>query len=381
MSSQPGVLDLPRRLSLSAQTAAAIRKAVAERMWEEYLPSERRLCELFQVSRPTVRAALRQLAKSGLIEIRQGRRNRLLAGGVDPAPARNRLVVLVTRQPLAHMTLTAYRGISEMRAHLAEHGFGTEVLVCAARSAAAQRRKIEAFLRQNRVFCCVLLSLGRELQEWFAAGPTPALVLGSCHPDVRLPSLDVDYRSVCRHAAGVLRAKGHRRIALLVPDANAAGDLASEAGFREGLPDGGGIVVRHSGTAEGLAAKLDGLFAQPPPPTALLVAKPAHVFTVVMHLLKQGIKVPDTLSLVARDHDHLFENGISHYRFEGEFFAHRLSRLMLQMVNQGFLPPEPSLIYPRYVAAGSVRPPAGSGARGRVQTNWVKPAALAASTG
>jgi DNA-binding LacI/PurR family transcriptional regulator len=357
MSSQPGVLDLPRRLSLSAQTAAAIRKAVAERMWEEYLPSERRLCELFQVSRPTVRAALRQLAKSGLIEIHQGRRNRLLAGGVDPAPARNRLVVLVARQPLAHMTLTAYRGISEMRAHLAEHGFGTEVLVCAARSAAAQRRKIEAFLRQNRVFCCVLLSLGPELQEWFAAGPTPALVLGSCHPDVRLPSLDVDYRSVCRHAAGVLRAQGHRRIAFLVPDANAAGDLASETGFREGLPGGGGLVVRHPGTAAGLAAKLDALFAQPQPPTALLVAKPAHVFSVVMHLLKRGIKVPDTLSLVARDHDHLFENGISHYRFEGETFAHRLSRLMLQMVNQGFLPPEPSLIFPRYVAAGTVRRP------------------------
>lgn len=363
MSSQPGLLDLPRRLSLSAQTAAAIRKAVDERVWEEYLPSERRLCELFQVSRPTVRSALQQLAKAGLIEIRQGRRNRLLAGGAGPAAAGNRLVVLVARQPLAHMTLGAYRGISEMRAHLAEHGFGTEVLVCAARSAAAQRRKIEAFLRQNRVFCCVLLSLGRELQEWFAAGPTPALVLGSCHPEVRLPSLDVDYRSVCRHAAGVLRGKGHRRIAFLVPDTNAAGDLASEAGFREGAPaEAGGqgaLVVRHNGTAAGLAAKLDALFAQARPPTALLVAKPAHLFSVVVHLLRRGIRVPDTLSLVARDHDRLFENEISHYRFESETFAHRLSRLMLQMVNQGFLPPEPSLIFPRYVAAGTVRAVAG----------------------
>jgi ABC-type molybdate transport system ATPase subunit len=49
---------------------------------------------------------------------------------------------------------------------------------------------------------------------------------------------------------------------------------------------------------------------------------------------------------------------VSHYinlmRFEGESFAHRLSRLMLQMANKGFLQKEPNLIFPRYVAEGTV---------------------------
>jgi hypothetical protein len=40
--------------------------------------------------------------------------------------------------------------------------------MCPSGSAAVQRRKLETFLRQNRVLCCVLLSLGKELQEWFA---------------------------------------------------------------------------------------------------------------------------------------------------------------------------------------------------------------------
>ena len=360
MNSQPGILEIPQRLSLSGQTASAIRKAVGEHVWQEFLPSERRLCEMFQVSRPTIRTALRQLAKEGLIEIRQGRRNRLLTAQPDAAAPRSRLVALVSQQPIAEMTLTAYQGISEMRTHLAEQGFTTEVLVCPAQSASAQRRKIELYLRQNHVLCCVLLSLGKELQEWFAARSIPALVLGSCHPHVALPSLDVDYRAVCRHAAGVLRAKGHRRIAFVVPHSGAAGDLASEEGFLGPLvPPAGdttpvGLVVRHNGTAAHLAAKLDQLFSSPHPPTALLVAKPVHVFAVVVYLLRHGLKVPATVSLISRDYDHLFGNAIAHYRFEGETFAHRLSRLMLQMVGQGFLPPEPNLIFPRYVAAGTV---------------------------
>lgn len=362
MSSQPGVLEIPQRLSLSGQTASAIRKAIVENVWQEFLPSERRLCDMFQVSRPTIRTALQQLAKDGLIEIRQGRRNRLLAASARTAAPRSRLVVLVSHQPIAQMTLTAYQGISEMRAHLAEQGFTTEVLVCPAQSATAQRRKIESFLRQNHALCCVLLSLGKELQEWFATRSIPALVLGSCHPAVKLPSLDVDYRSVCRHAAGVLRAKGHRRIALLVPNSDVAGDLASEAGFREGLVPRPGeselaaLVVRHNGTLPQLSAKLDLLFASAHPPTALLVAKPIHVFSTVIYLLRHGHKVPGTVSLIARDYDHLFGDSISHYRFEGDTFAHRLSRLMLQMVSQGFLPTEPNLIFPRYVSAGTVVP-------------------------
>jgi DNA-binding LacI/PurR family transcriptional regulator len=361
MNTPRGALALPQRISLSSQAAASIRTAIGDRVWNEFLPSERRLCELFQVSRPTVRSALRQLAQEGLIEIRHGRRNRLLGPAAGAAAPRSRLVVLVTHQPLNATTLTAYQGISDLRAQLAEHGFAMETLVCSARGAGARRRKLETFLRQNRVLCCVLLSVGRELQEWFAAHSIPALVLGSCHASVRLPSLDVDYRAVCRHAVGVLRARGHRRIAFLVPDAGAAGDLVSEEGFRAGFAppgaDAEGLVVRHLGTPAHLAARLDELLAGPRPPTALLVAKPAHTLAVVLHLLRRGRRVPDEIALLSRDHDPLFEGVLAHYRFGPENFSHRLSRLMLQMVNQGHVAPEPHLILPDFVPGGTVRQP------------------------
>ena len=362
------MFELPKRVSLSVQTAASIRKAIEEGAWVEFLPSERRLCDMFKVSRPTIRTALHMLAKDGWLEIRQGRRNRLLTRQAQSAAPANRLVGLVTHEPVSQMSLTAYHGISEMRAHLAEHGFATEILVCPPGGARTQRRKLENFVRQNRVFCCVLMSVSKDLQQWFGQNSVPALVLGSCHADVRLPSLDVDHRAACRHAAGIFLRKGHRRMALVIPNSGVAGDLASEEGFKEGVEQGSSsteataLVVRHNGTAQNITSKLDALFNSANPPTALLVAKPWHVFAVIIYLLKRGLSVPDTVSLIARDQDQLFESvipTISHYKFEGDSFVHLLTRLMLKLVSRETLPPQPTLIFPKFFEGGTVKHPAG----------------------
>ncbi len=364
MSSSLPPFVIPKRLSLSAQVAEAIRKAIADRTWEGYLPSERRLCETFQISRPTIRTALHLLAKEGLIEIHQGRRNRVLAAAPQSVDQQSQLVLLVTPEPVTRAGQTAYQGIGAMRTHLAEHGFATEVLVCQSRSARVQQRKLEAFMRETRIFCCVLLSVSQELQLWCSKQPVPTLVLGSCHPGVNLPSLDVDYRAVCRHAAGVFLQKGHRRIAFIVPNSGVAGDLASERGFLEAVEarvargEAQATVVRHNGSALNISAKLDVLFKSDTPPTALLVATPHYVFAVIIYMLKRGLSVPDTVSLIARDHEYVFETvhpSITHYRFSGDSYGHRLSRLMIRFVNQGSLPPEPNLFFPKFYEGNTVR--------------------------
>ena len=75
----------------------------------------------------------------------------------------------------------------------------------------------------------------------------------------------------------------------------------------------------------------------------------------MIYLLRRGMKVPDTVSVIGRDLEKLFENAISHYTFESDAFARRLSHLMLQMVGQGFLAPQPNLIFPKYQAGDTVR--------------------------
>jgi len=68
--------------------------------------------------------------------------------------------------------------------------------------------------------------------------------------------------------------------------------------------------------------------------------------------------MPDPVSLIARDYDQNFgvvSPPIAHYSPEEGAFAHRLSRLMLQMVNHGYLEPEPNLIFPKFLPGGTIR--------------------------
>ena len=361
----PSMSEPLNRLTLSAQVAALMRKAIQQRTWIEYLPSERRLCEYFQVSRPTIRVALQTLAREGEVEIRHGRRVRLLGARRVMAKPQNRFVGIVTQIPVSQSSATSQQVLSELRAQLAAKGVASEVYFCPRAANRGGFRMVEDFLRQNRVTCCVVAGVSEAVQQWFARRAIPALILGSCHEAVRLPSLDVDYRSVCRHAAGILFGKGHRKIALVVMDSGLAGDLASEQGFREGVAShlgsgGRAKVVRHSGNAQNITAKLDELFKSADAPTALLVARPRDVFAVIIYLLRSGLAVPDAVSLIARDQDDLFEAVdplISHYRLVENAYVPRLSRLLLKLMSEGYLPPEPTFATPAFFTGGTLRRP------------------------
>jgi DNA-binding LacI/PurR family transcriptional regulator len=359
---QPGAL---RRISLVAQAAEAIRQGLDRQAWDRQLPGARQLAETFHVSRPTVEAALRLLAREGRLETRPRRRCRVVQRRRARPEAPGRLVCIVSHEPFAETSFTANLGISELRAHLAQKGFAMEIVLCPRQPTADQWKKLRLALRQRRTCACLLLSVSRECQRWFAASPWPALIFGSAYGGIPLPSLDLDYRSLCRHAAGRLFAAGHRRIALVVPDSQLAGELASERGFREALAarprsDQQALVVRHRETARSLRDQLDGLFRGPRPPTGLVVAKPAHVLSVLIYLLRRGHPVPGAISLIARDWDHSFRTvtpALAHYAFDEAAFIRRFTRLVLQMVNQGYLAQAENLLQPQFLREETVAPP------------------------
>ena len=72
--------ELPRRRSLIDETARTLRLAIARGTWVEFLPGERELSRRFQVSRPTLRAALGELSRDGEIERSPRQRCRILNG-------------------------------------------------------------------------------------------------------------------------------------------------------------------------------------------------------------------------------------------------------------------------------------------------------------
>ncbi|MBL9216028.1 MAG: substrate-binding domain-containing protein [Opitutaceae bacterium] len=357
---------IPQRILLPDQTAAGIRQAIEQGTWSDYLPSERRLCELFQVSRPTIRGALRALAKAGYVDIGHGRRTRLLARHRRQEDGQGRVVGLVVQEELAYISSNVHQMVSRIQLLLAEHGIPVEMLVCLASGARAQRRKLEAFLHQHRVFCCVLLSASDNVKRWFVEHSFPALVLGSCDASIPLPSIDIDFRSISHHAAGVFLRHGHRRLAMIMRNTNKGGDNVSAEGFEEAVArwnatarePASAVVVQHNGTTRNLIARLDALFNSPTPPTALLVVRPMYVFVVLVYLLQRGLAVPGQVALIARDQDAVFEilsPAVAHYQIPQETFVHRVTRLALKLVNDGNLKAKQHLVVPEFIEGGTCR--------------------------
>ena len=68
----PAALSAPA--SLIVQAVRWLRQARADQVWQEHLPGERELCAQVGVSRPTLRLALEQIERDGLVEVTHGRR-------------------------------------------------------------------------------------------------------------------------------------------------------------------------------------------------------------------------------------------------------------------------------------------------------------------
>ena len=69
-----------RRATTADQIAANLREGMARGVWDRLLPSERELARYFGVSRPSIHAALLELARAGLVENNGRRPIRIVSG-------------------------------------------------------------------------------------------------------------------------------------------------------------------------------------------------------------------------------------------------------------------------------------------------------------
>ncbi len=303
------MFSLPRRQSLVAQTAQALRHEIGIGTWPEWLPSERSLCAMFQVSRNTLRAALAELQHEGLVRTEHGAGNRVLrASAKKRTTPESRDVGLLSPEPLEHLRPTQTLWIDELRALLIERDCRLHVFHGRQYFRSGPGPALEKLIAQQAHGCWILTLSNEAIQRWFSERRINCVVAGSVHGGLNLPSRDLDHRAMCRHAAGTLLGLGHRRLALLIEESRLAGDLESEAGFVEGVglsrwPDADAVISRHDGTVAGIANALRRLMSSKSPPTAALVANAYHYLTVVSRLAQLDVRVPQDMSVISRDED------------------------------------------------------------------------------
>lgn len=343
LAEAPAALQAPT--SLIVQAVRWLRQALAEQVWQEHLPGERELCVQIGVSRPTLRLALEQLERDGLVEVAHGRRRRIIthASKVEPAALGKRRICMLLPE-LGPARLPFQSGIYEaMRQRLDKAGLHIETHVSAACGSTRPERSLEKLIAQNPADAWLLVHTSPRTHHWFARHRIPCVVSGSCEATTALPSVDVDHGAACRHAVGVLVRAGRRQIALLTPCGSRPGDVESELEFQSAIAAHGGglrsVIIRHDDSVPGLLRAMDASFLRRNPADAMIVARPSYALLALTYLQKKGCRIPKDVALIARTDDPMLDFAtprISCYRADAEIFGHQLADALLAVVAGGF---------------------------------------------
>ena len=351
-----------KRASLITQVTDALRAELLKGQWKDWLPSERELSTTLHVSRNSCRSALNMLRKEGLIRSVHGRGTRIAEHGGAATLLKNhraRSVGVIAPQPLGLLRPRQALFLDEVRDELFDMGVRIQMHNSPACYSRYPGRALEKLVETNSHDCWIVLLSNEPLQRWFMGRRLPCVVTGSVYPGITLPSIDEDYRAACRHAAGRLIALGHRHIAFLSRQSRAAGDLESEAGFREGLhPNVRAKVVYHDDQSSTTVSLVKKLFSEPDPPTGMLVANSFCFVSVMTALAALRIRVPDDVSLISRDDDPFLAYVTPKpdlYRHDPVQFAHKLMLILRPMLLGEPVRPGPHRLVPKFVEGGSCR--------------------------
>jgi len=347
-------LALPKRVSLVAQTALSLRTALAAGYWSERMPGERELCQILEVSRPTLCAALSDLQREGVLEVTARARRRIAARATTLQPA-SKIVAVLAPMPLRLMDPTTLLIVDALRDHLGQGGWTMRLQVGRAYFTQRPERALEEVTARVPAATWLLISAVRPTLEWFVRRGLRCLVAGTCMEEIALPSVDADHHASARHTGALLLRKGHRRIALVRPDEYAGGDNESERGLREVLASDPGVslrVLRHRGRSH-LIALLDQALRGEAPPSAYFVLRSTHALTVTMHLLRRQQRVPQDAAVISRDEEAYLTHTsplITHYTIDADRFARQISRLIRTIAETRTLNPRAVRLMPKFIA-------------------------------
>ncbi|MEY2878553.1 MAG: hypothetical protein RLZZ15_933, partial [Verrucomicrobiota bacterium] len=297
---------LPQRTTLVSQTVSHLHRGLREARWAGRLPSQRELCDELIVSRTTLRAALAELARRGLIVTGQGRATTVrVRPDRRPAARGVTTVVLLLPEPLWSLRPSVARWIGELRPLLQRSGLALVLSEGGAHYRARPEAPLEKLVAAHPRAAWVIFSSTLAQQTWFAARGLPVLVVGSVFAGIALPSIGYDHAAIAQHAAVTLAAAGHARTAILLQRTGSAADATTCDAFAAARPAAAPppLLLEHDGSLAQIEARLRRLAALPQRPTALFVTKSYAIPAALTVLPRAGLAIPRDLSVICREDD------------------------------------------------------------------------------
>lgn len=335
---------VPQRTSLAAHASDILKRAILDGEWKGgRLPGERALCERMQIGRDTLRLALADLEREGWIAPAQpGCRRQLLRAGKGKERPRLRHVFFLSPKPLERLPPTVVFELEIASEILAASGYQFEVLTTPAFQSSRCGTALKKLVGEVDPGAWILHQSTLPMQRWFEKERLPAVLHGSPHEGVGIPSIDIDHRALGRHAAGVLLGRGHTRIAFAALPVALAGLREAEAGMREAMAAHGKSLPAPQMLLEQPGAKADALFpaldlawAARDRPTALIATRSRQVLSVMCWLAKAGRSMPKHLSVISLEHNQYLGHlhpPVPCYRVNVKLAAKRLAKMAVAAI-------------------------------------------------
>lgn len=352
---------LPAFAGKAGHVASHLRTLIRAGQWREGLPGERQLAKELGVGRRSLRSALAELEREGVVG-RSGPRGARVRQRRKRMPGKTRSIALLAPVSLSHLGSSNMVFVDELRriVYGRSHSFITY------ESGSSSPGRYFAYLKHvaetARHDCWVLLTSTPEIQDWCVRRGLPVVLAATHYRDITLPSVDVDHRALCRHAAGEILRCNHSHVALILPRNELAGDVESRLGFIEGISKPGitHSIHHHNETVAGLCRMADQLLAGAKCPTAWLVCRTEFFLTVFSHLQRIRTRIPQDVSLVCRDSETLLGALVpepTRYVFDACELARHAANLAFKVAAGQDLHGQHRLIMPEFVKGRTLGPP------------------------
>lgn len=360
--------DLLHRRSLIGGVVDLLISRIEAGEWTLRLPSERKLSDQLEISRGTLRLALRKMEQEKLIVTEPGTGTKILTGKKDQSLLRRTgSIGMLLPDHISHLPYNTFSIINGLRDHLTHEGCHLN-LHENCHLTKHRGIKILSNLTGNHSHDCWLLSYANAaVQQWFLEKGLPCIVIGAKHANITLPSISPDQFRIGRHAAGILLGLNHRHIAYLRSSRalNLAGATLSEEGITSAFitslaTDYQITLLEYDDHLEVFRRKLLQLFRQPQRPTGLLVGSSDHAIAALTILLQAGYRVPQDISIICLVDSptikHYTSPALAHYSISSFDQPLRIMRMIHQLLSEGSVRKKDNLLFPKYCPGESVSP-------------------------